>query len=590
MTPVHGFCGSLRPQRPGASARWYTATLPLRAVGPADAPTQGAAAGTCNASAWSDAGDVGLAWHGEIYNAPDLCRQLGIAPDTPVPQLLLAAWRRWSLDFLPRLDGVFALALRDGERLVLSRDPSGLRNLYVYIGRAGEVAFATHLPSLLRLPGTERRLSRRSLHEYLRFLDIAAPNTLFEDVRAVEAGQLFCWSPAGTEASPWPGSDAGGAVPASFGDAVDALDEHLQRSVRTRLAGSSRPGAFLSGGIDSSLLCAIAARQRGDVTAVTVGFEGAAYDEAPVAQRIAAHLGLTHEVLRFSRGEYLTAFEALSQHLEQPMADPATPATVLAYGHCRSHFDTVLDGMGADEAVGAMPPRHVRLAAGYASLLPPRARGGLTRLLRAVPGLSGYAPILDFEHPADTMIRWRGFTRPEIESLCGEPVSFAHTTFYRTFDGFLRQAHYRRYSALMNAMPCERLNQATLITGARIRYPFWDRETDRFIRQLPIDFRFLPQEPKRVLRALLARYVPRSIWEMPKHSFDFPLWEFLSAADFQLVRRYLDPDLWRQARVLADKQVWLYARRFMGGDQSLKFRVWALVVLGAWLEKRDKLH
>ena len=172
-----------------------------------------------------------------------------------------------------------------------------------------------------------------------------------------------------------------------------------------------------------------------------------------------------------------------------------------------------------------MPPRHVRLAVGYASLLPPALRAALVRAACApCPASRATRPILDFEHPADTMIRWRGFTRPEIEALCGEPVSFAHTQFYRTFARFPRSAHFERYSALLNAMPCDRLNQATLISGAaRCATRSATRETDRFIRQLRTDCRYLPGQPKRILRALLARYVPREIWDVPKHGFNFPL-------------------------------------------------------------------
>lgn len=540
-------------------------------------------------AAWHHAGQSSVACHGEIYNMHDLCKQLDMPADTSRPHILLAGWRRWSTGLLPRLNGVFALVLRDGDELLLYRDPSALKNLYVYTGCSGQIAFATNLDALLRLPGTVRRLARRSLHEYLRFLDIAAPNTLFEDVTSMEAGQAVRWSARGTETLPlpWPGADE--PSPTTFAEAVAMLDVHLHRSVQTRLAGSTRPAAFLSGGVDSSLICAIAARHRADLTALTVGFDTAVHDEAPIAQRVAAHLGIAHQVLRFTRGQYLSAFETLSQHMEQPMADPATPATVLAYGHCRSHFDVVLDGMGADESVGAMPPRHVRLAVGYASMLPLGVRRMLAALLQATPGLAGYAPVLDFEHPADTMIRWRGFTRPEIEALCGEPVSFAHTQFYRTFAGFPRRAHYERYSALLNALPCDRLNQAMLISAAPVRYPFWDSDIDRFIRQLRTDFRHLPAEPKRILRAVLARYVPRKLWDLPKHGFNFPLWEFLSAEDFRLVRRYLDPGRWRRTALISVDHLQRYAQQFVAGDQRLAFRVWALVVLGAWLEKHDEL-
>lgn len=591
MTPESGFYGEWAP----GGTRWPHALDAERL--PARPSAAGCAWGAAWSSAdgqacWANGGHFGIAFHGEIYNRPSLCGELGLEPAAPLSQLLCAAWRRWSVQGLQRLDGVFVIAVCDGDELLLYRDPSGLRNLYCHTGGRGgtSVAFASHLDTLLRLPDIPRRLARRSLHEYLRFLDIAAPNTLFEGVRAVEAGQLLRWSAQGVETASWPDQPTSMPSPASFVEATDMLDAHLQRSVRNRLAGASRPAAFLSGGIDSSLLCAIAARQRGDVTAVTVGFDAAPFDETPVAQRIASHLGMAHEVLRFDREQYLQAFEMLARHLEQPMADPATPATVLVYGHCRSCYDTVLDGMGADEAVGAMPPRHVRLAVGHASLIPPPLRSGLTRLLRTLPPLAGYTPIVDFEHPADTMIRWRGFTRPEIAALCDEPVTFADTQFYRTFARFPRHAHFERYSALLDAMPCERLSQAAVITGAPARFPFWELPTDRFIRQLRTDFRYLPGQPKRILRALLARYVPPAIWDLPKHSFDFPLQAFLAGDDFALVRSHLDRERWQAWGVLQPEAVWRLAQQFMAGDRRIVFRVWALVVLNAWLETHGELH
>jgi len=569
------------------------------AAGAAPQPRHGGAGGFSGFSGcWSPAATPSAAgpavdFHGELYNADELCRWMDLPPATPAAALVAAAWQRAQIDGLLRLDGVFALALRSPEGLLLYRDPSSLFNLVWHAQGAGDalrVGFATHLDALLGLPGTPRRLSRRSLHEYLRFLDIAAPHTLYEDLHAVEPGQLLRWTRAGGPTASRPQGGAASAPPADFDEAVDRVDALLQAGVRARLAGVPRAAAFLSGGIDSSLLCAMAARQRSDVTAVTVGFDGAVFDETPVARRIATHLGLRHEVLRFDHALVLQAFATLARGLEQPMADPAAPATVLAYGHCREHYDAVLDGMGADEAVGAMPPRHVRLAVGGASRIPRPLRAALARGLRALPGARDYAPIVDFEHPADTMIRWKGFTRPEIEALCGEPVSFADTQFYRSFARFplsLRNGgHFERYSALLDAMPCDRLNQALQLTGATMRFPFWDRATDRCIRELRTDFRHRPGEPKRILRALLARYVPSQIWDLPKHSFDFPLNDFLMANDHAVLRRHLAPERWQAHGLLSPAGVWGCAERYIAGERQLVFRVWALALLGAWLEQR----
>lgn len=525
---------------------------------------------------------------GEILDAPALRRELDLPPDADASQLLLAAWRHRPAECLQRMDGALAFALRTGGTDAwLGRDPCGLRNLYWYRRADGSVAFDFDLHRLSRQPGVPKRLARRSLHEYLRFGDIAAPHTLFEGIHAVEPGQLLHVTPTGVETQTWPVHAGGMQVPSDLPSAVDRLDTLLGASVRRQLAGAGHPAAFLSGGVDSSLICALAARERGDLVAVTVGFDGAD-DEAPAAQRIAKHLGLRHETLRFGHEALVEAFERLAQVMDQPTADPATPATVLAFDHCRARYDAVLDGTGADEAVGALPPRHVRVAVQYSSLLPSPARHALAALLRKVPALAPYTPLVDFEHPADTMIRWRGFSRPEIENLCGEPVSFEHTWFYRTFARFPRGAHFERYSALIDAMPCDRLTQAMRASEAPVRYPFCDREADHFIRRLPADLRHRHGEPKRILRALLARYVPRELWDGPKRGFTFPLHDFLAAGDYALVRRYLDRERWQRRAMLAPDGVRDYAQRFIGGDRQLTFRVWAMVVLGAWLEAHDE--
>lgn len=553
-------------------------------------------AGLDAAGEWGDDFDRGktaelqICHHGVIHNWDALRSELGTPSEASQSDVLSVGWLRHSVGLFSLLDGVFTLAVRAGDELHLYRDPSGLRNLYWQKLAGGMIAFASHLGDLPRTPGTSQRLARKSLHEYLRFLEVAPPHTLLQGVSAIEAGQSLHWKGRDTATTtPTPSPPALAAQP-SFPEAVDGLDACLQRSVLVRLEGAARPAAFLSGGVDSALLCALAARRRPDITAVTVGFEGAAYDEAPVAQGIAAHIGIAHEVLRFSRKQFLTAFERLSRAAEEPMADPAAMATVLAFEHCHERFDVVLDGTGADEVVGTMPPRHVRLAVGYASRLPRAFRQTTARLLRTTPGLDGYAPVFDFEHPADTMARWHGFTRQEIEQLCGEPVSLDHTAFFRTFHRYARHAHFERYTALQNAMTCDRLNQALAITGAPVRFPFWDAEAARFIRQLRTDYRHLAGQPKRILRALLARYVPAELWDLPKHSFNFPLRDFLAGDDFWLVRQHLAPEAWREHGLLDVQQVQHFASQFMAGNERVTFRVWALVVLGAWLEQhKDRL-
>lgn len=530
-----------------------------------------------------------LLFHGELYNLPALRQQLDAA-GLPIAQVLMRAYQRWRAELSRHLDGIYVLAVRDDRSVRLFRDLSGARNLYYTTLPGGRFAFATHLETLLRLPGVERRLARQSLHEYLRFLDIAAPNTLYQGILALEAGKRLTWV-VGQPCRVQP-IDAPLPIPApdSFEAAQESLEGLLRRSIDQRLAGSNRPAAFLSGGVDSALICALAAGVRPETTAVTVGFAGARFDETPIAARIAAHLGLPHQILRYGRADFLRALTEFQTGAEQPVGDPAVPPTLLAFQDCRTRFDAVLDGSGADESLGLMPPRHVRIAVEYAALLPGALRRASAGLLARIPGLRGYTPIFDFEHPAERMIRWGGFTRAEIARLCGEPVDFAHTRFFQTFAAYPRQAHFQRYTALLDAMPGDRLHEGARLTGLALRFPYWEASLDAYIRSLPIPYRYQPGNPKNLLRALLARHVPRAMWDIPKHGFDFPLLDFLRAEECSLVKRYLMQSPWREWQLLSVEEVETCARRFMAGETRLLFRVWALIVLAAWLENHTWRH
>ena len=158
-----------------------------------------------------------------------------------------------------------------------------------------------------------------------------------------------------------------------------------------------------------------------------------------------------------------------------------------------------------------------------------------------VARLKPYIPLVGFDDPEELLMRWPGWTRRELETLCREPVSLRHTRFYRVYASFPRRAHWQRYSALLGSLPDDRVHQASRLTGLQVRFPFFDAGVRSLVESLDQGLRFLPGEPKRVLKAALARRVPRSLWDVPKHGFDFPFADLLAAQRFALVREYLDP-------------------------------------------------
>lgn len=485
-----------------------------------------------------------------------------------------------------RLEGRFIRVLWDGamRELCLFRDDSSALALYYSTQPGGGIAFSDDLDRLVSSPAAERRIGLRSLHEYLRFLDCSTPNTIYEGVYSTEPGiELMVRPEASPVALPAPAA-APTRVPSDLDSASKELDRLLMAATAKRLPPQGPVVAFLSGGVDSSLIAAIAGDLAPDrVHAFTVGFEESGFDESPAAASIAGHLGLPHRVLRLPLADCLDAFDAWSGAIAYPFADPAAVPSLIAFRAAGELAPLALDGTGADTLVGIMPPRHRRVAARLGTLLPrPVRRVGAVALKSAGP-LAGWAPLLDFDDPQELLIRWRGWPRQEIERLCGGPVCLDHTRFYRIYREYPAHRHFDRYSRLMASLPNDRLHESSRLTGLKVRFPFFDADLAVFVRALPLDLRYRPGEPKRILREVLARRVPKPLWDLPKHGFDFPFVDFLALDDYALPRRYLAPERVRDLGLLDPDTVACTLARLQAGERGLAFRVWALVVLLAWV-------
>lgn len=513
------------------------------------------------------------------------------APAEPPEDLIAAAFRRDGPAALVRLNGQFAVYLWDSgeQELLLFRDASSTRAIYYAALPAGGLVFADNLDLLVGGPLVEKRLSRPSLHEYLRFLDVSAPNTIYAGVYSTEPGGLVRASAARIHleetrcgSPPNPSHTLPGAA--------DELEALLTRAVAARMDPAGTTVTFLSGGVDSSLVCSLAAQTDPQaIEAVTVGFEETGFDESRVAVGVARHLGVRHRVLSFPIDTYRDAFEELTAAIDLPFADPAGVPSLIAFRIAREIGDTALDGTGADTLFGVMPARHQRLAVQYATLLSPPLRRTVTRVMKAVPGLREYAPLVDFDDAEEVLIRWRGFRRSELEELCGEPVSLEHTRFYRLFRRYPRDAHLQRYSTLLGNLPDDRIHQAAAITGLTVRFPYFDPAVTEWVEHLDMDLRYHPLESKRVLKAVLARRVPRALWDFPKHGFDFPFVELMAADDCALVRQYLHPERTAAWGLLDQKRLDALVAGFIAGERGTTFRIWALVVLYAWLENHFRV-
>ena len=527
----------------------------------------------------SSSDGIEIVFCGELYGSSS-----AVDSRTAVDKLL-QEYVAHGVDFAGALDGVYALALWDSRtrRFLVCRDSSAARSFYYYEDRQGCIHFSTQLRRLVE--EAKPSLCRAGLWEYLRFLEIVPPNTLYEGVHALEAGHRLTFEVGKLDVRPIPVACDVYPKATDFDDAVSRLDELLQDAVRDRLAGTEDVGVFLSGGVDSALICALA-KEAGwsPDEVVTVGFDEDRYDESRVAADIARHLHVPLQVLRFSDQDYLNAFDRLYAASDQPSADPAGLCTLLAFEYCQGRFSAMLDGSGAEALVGIMPARFSRLAIQYVARVPREVRGILAASLKRWPKLAGYARLFDFDDAEEILIRWRGFPRHELETLFGEPVSFAGTRFYGVFREYPPEAHFERYTALLGVLSDDRIHNAAALTGLAVRFPFLDRRTEGYVRTLPQSWRSTEAMEKRILRAALGRHLPVPLWDRPKHGFDFPLRRFLENENNALVCQHLDSAESPLLSIFDRAALQTYSSAFKAGDPDVLFRVWALVVLSKWLE------
>lgn len=487
----------------------------------------------------------------------------------------------------PNADGDYALAAFDALRrtLVLARDPTGVASLFHHRDAAGCVHFATGLDVLLtRLP-TAPTLSQRGLDEYLRFLDIAAPNTIHEGVFALEAGQAMEFTASGHRELRTAVPEV--TLPTTYDAACDEIERRLQAAIDRRLAGSDAPAAFLSGGIDSALLCALASKAGHRIAAFTAGFDAPSLDESTTAAAIARHLGIEHHILRPDGNALETVFERAHAQAEQPYCDPAGMPTRLLFEACARQSDRVLDGTGAEALPGIMPARWRRIAHDWIAHIPPVPRHAIARTLGTLPAMDGYARLFEFDVPQDLFIRWNGFTADDITRLTGRPPDFSRTRFYTAHAALRGASHLKRLAVLQGAAtPDDRIHQASIATGLRVEHPFGAPDVTRLLQALPEDWCWRPDRPKRLLRDLLARHVPEAIWNTPKRGFNIDLTGLLRSHDHRLLHRHLgDPSVIAHLP-LDSAEVIRWRDRFIAGDDAMTHRVWALMNLSAWLSNR----
>jgi asparagine synthase (glutamine-hydrolysing) len=556
----------------------------------------------------NETGDVWLTFNGEIYNFAALRRELishgHVFRSQSDSEVIVHAYEQWGPDCVTRLRGMFAFGIADfrNRRLFLARDPFGIKPLF-YRVEPGYVAFASELTPLLSLDSNVPPINLQAIDYFLRYRYIPAPHTGYE--RILRLPPAHTWSCELEGRADWPREywqlDPDACASANNEDWLERFADVLEESVASHLVSDVPFGAFLSGGIDSTLIVASMARQLGrPVQAFSIGFDEAAYSELKYARQAAKTLGVDLHT-EIVRPDVEAILDELSCRYGEPFADTSAVPTWCVSRLAREHVRMVLSGDGADEAFAGYPR--------YSALLRENVGRDIVDLVRRPKRALRHLAARLFHTWPDRLHRWqtrhvgvlddaarRALWHPEFQSLVDVPCS-AFTTADRRGRS-LPTLRYAQHLDLKTYLPGDILTKvdiASMCHGLEVRTPFTDVRVMEFAASLPDRWRrtparLRPATLKPLLKQTLLRHFPPDFVHRPKRGFAIPEAAWLEP-DSPL-RNRLDDLLDSANGRLFDLFSRAETRRLRAEfDQQGRHKtaLWLLMILGIWLERRAEV-
>jgi asparagine synthase (glutamine-hydrolysing) len=541
-----------------------------------------------------------VVFNGEIYNFLELRKELEAAgarfrgrSDTEV---LLEAYKHWGEAFLPRLNGMFALAIYDkgdGEhlpQLFLARDRAGKKPLY-YVHRGRMFRFASEVKAL----GHDGGLDLHALNHYLAFGTYPGELCVLAGARKLRPGHAAVYTPLDGNLREWPWWQLSRAAPAAHGEPealTDELAALLTDAVRLRLISDVPVGVFLSGGLDSSLVTAAAARVSGaKVRTFTIRVPATGFDESAYARIVAAHFGTDHHELTADAAS-LAVLDEMAAFLDEPLADSSLIPTFLVSRLTRRHVTVALGGDGGDEIFAGYPYvlRALTNARRWA-LVPAACWRLVARAAASLPaGVKGRNRAMSWrEGPArarvwdtsffDAHLRW-GLLAPDARATLGAgfaaPEQRQRGALVDTGDRVQSLCRFDFTTTLADDYMVK-VDRASMMSALEVRAPFLDpRLVDFAFTQIPSAWKCDGRETRRLERCLARRWLPPTLDINRKQGFSVPLGGWLRQAGPEAIRARLRG----LPEVLDRRAIEAQIRGQMAGRENGS-RLFALIMLAA---------
>lgn len=573
----------------------------------------------------SDSGRYIVSYNGELYNFKELKERLPQKQwrghsDTEV---LLACFEEWGLEkTLQQIEGMYAIALWDTQqkKLALVRDRLGEKPLYY--GRVGsDFVFSSELKPVIHLSKSQLSLDPVAIEDYFHRSCISGERSIFKEIRKLPAGHFVVISAEAQEASTtstastvpkmiptpqkyWSLQDLSlGSLRLSAQEAPSHLETKLRKAIQQQMIADVPLGAFLSGGVDSSLIVALMQSLSSQkIKTFSIGFASEHYNEAPHAKAVARHLGTEHEELYVSEEDLLREVPNLSGIYDEPFADSSQIPTILVSKMAKRHVTVALSGDGGDE-----------LFAGYNRHL--FAQNQWPRW-QTVPGLlrqgvgNGLTLLPPSVWAALFQVISTGAAQPheKIYKLASVLKSSSLTDFYKSVSTHWNEASPLLQKSSQKALPLEeikntlemclsdakwylpddvlvKVDRAAMSQSLETRAPFLNKDVVETAFSLPIDLKIHQGQSKWILRQILYKYVPAELIERPKMGFGVPLDAWLRKELKDWAWSLLNPGALREQDVLDSKAVLAKWDEHQRGRRNWFTELWDVLMFLAWRQQ-----
>jgi len=515
--------------------------------------------------------------NGEIYNHRELRAELGDLDwrGTSDTETILLGYRIWGRDLLPRLRGMFAFAIYDRARrqLFVARDRFGIKPLY-YVADEHGVRLGSEI-KLLRRPDSQT--TPNSIAAYLQWGASPEAKLIYSEIKTLPAGHALTIKGEGECESwrYWPSAERFVAAPESAPQKVRTL---LENAVEEHLLSDVPVASFLSGGIDSSIVTALAAQRLGSqLQTFTIGFDLPGFDESAIAQQVAELYGTTHQCLRLSEPEIVQLVKEAVGHLDLPSVD-AINTYIVSRAVAGKGIKVALAGLGGDELFGGYPSfRDV-----------PRLKW-MGKLPRAWRRLVGGERLADLPEKAGTieLAHWRRrFCTDEMLTAAGLPNETRKWEAPLELADDFARISWAELTGYMREMLLRDSDQMSMAVSLELRVPFLDHRLVEYSLGLPAVEKLRWGRAKGLLIEAARDLLPPAVYERPKAGFALPMTEWMEGPLRSFVAEGLDGVM--QLKLVPNEFVSRLRSQFQG-RQLHWTRLWSLVVLGHYLRRNESL-